>query len=93
VESILQVSTITGPYILGRTPSNGACDILAHKLIQRCKKQLLCLHSCSRNLAGVPEELCDYSNYKKEKAYTPDAKQLAHYQIMCVLFNPGRLLV
>jgi hypothetical protein len=43
-------------------------------------------------LAAVPKELHNYSNYKEETAYTPDAKQLVNYQIVCMLFNSGRLL-
>ncbi|PNF41191.1 hypothetical protein B7P43_G01458 [Cryptotermes secundus] len=95
VEAILQVKKkLKQSCILVCAPSNSACDWLAQKLIPHCTtKELLRLHSSSRDWSAIPEELHPYSNLSKCTFYFPDETQLASYRIVvCTLISSGRLL-
>lgn len=94
VEAILQVKKkLKESYILVCAPANSACDWLAQKLIPHCTtKELLRLHSSSRDWSTVPQELHPYSNRSEGTFYFPNETQLAGYRIVvCTLINSGRL--
>nr|CAD7394869.1 unnamed protein product [Timema cristinae] len=96
VEAILQVKKRLRSRILVCAPSNAACDHLTQRLISfGCtKSELLRLHSSSRDIETVPQDIYPYSNmHKKMCFYQPRKDELVKYRIIvCTLISSGRLV-
>lgn len=95
VEAILQlVKKIPGVVILVCAPANAACDMLASKLIQSnrlTEKELIRVHSDTREWDTVPEEVRGYSNYVDGEYIKPRGFELMKYRvIVTTLILSGR---
>ncbi|KAK9743690.1 AAA domain [Popillia japonica] len=67
VEAILQIKqNLPKSKILICAPANAACDMLTAKLLQfvRDKKEIIRIHTCSRNWKEVPEDVKPYKDVK-----------------------------
>ncbi|XP_049939512.1 putative helicase MOV-10 [Schistocerca serialis cubense] len=95
VEAILQVKKMMpGSYCLVAAPSNAACDNVAQQLAPHCSpKELLRLHSSTRDWDTVPADIYDYSNRSEGMYYFPSREDLCKYRIVVItLVFCGRLV-
>ncbi|XP_031333840.1 putative helicase mov-10-B.1 [Photinus pyralis] len=95
VEAILQlVKKIPGVVILVCAPANAACDMLASKLIQSkrlTEKELIRVHTDTREWDTVPEDVKGYSNYVDGEYIKPRGFELMKYRvIVTTLILSGR---
>lgn len=94
VEAIVQVKTMfPNSYCLVTAPSNSACDNLAQRLAKYCTaKELIRLHSSSRDWSSVPQDIYQFSNRSANEYYFPTTDVLRKYRIIvCTLILSSRL--
>lgn len=85
VEAILQIKKrLQSARILVCAPANAACDMLTLKLIQHncTTKELIRVHSESRDWESVPEDVKPFSNYAGGKYTKPAGFELMEFRIV-----------
>jgi helicase MOV-10 len=94
VEAILQIKNRTKKKILVCAPSNSACDMLAIKLLEKCKKEeLIRIHSSTRERTTITAELKGYSNMDEDDdSFTKINEQIlySHRIVVSTLTLIGR---
>ncbi|KAI4457865.1 dna2/nam7 helicase family [Holotrichia oblita] len=106
VEAILQIKQyLPKSKILICAPANAACDMLASKLIEFVKdrKEIIRIHTCSRNWKDVPEDVKRYSNHNGTDFIDIPVPQLMSYRIvittLCLIgkysgmYNPDHVFI